>query len=562
MTLYAPCTLITFDFFLNSRSNASVLFEQELSVTMKLSHYPKAHHNRVHGADPAVQAPRRGFMKLAAINFLMLQALFLALFAYLFGAIFHQDSHTHNMNVLYVDYDGGVIGKSVREAYASLQGNDFPSLIERPASDYATPGDLEVAVCKTRFWAALYTSRGASRRLEAALAGASAATTYNKSDVLTYIWNEARYSTTVDTTIAGNIQTLSSASRVVYATSNGTGALRLLPPTDLAAASISIFADPWQLTSTNIQPTTQGSRQIYNTLVIVLILIQEFFYLGTINGLSAQFKMYERLYPHRIIIYRNLISLAYTFSGSLCITGMIWAFRASWHVNANQFALSWASLWLFAHVNFLTLDVFTVWLPPPYIPMALIAWVVLNVTSILTPFELSSGFYRWAYAMPAHEVFQVLIDIWSRGCNPQLHYALPILFALEVSGLFLSALGVYRRCHYAVLAAEAQEAGFQGRVETALALERKRDQDRREQEASQGAAEGVAEADNRASDGAEKEMDVGNIEEAEGQKDRAEIADMIRKEDSEIHREETRAGRCNFGPSFDLAFGSDTGDSR
>jgi hypothetical protein len=139
---------------------------------------------------------------------------------------------------------------------------------------------------------------------------------------------------------------------------------------------------------------------------------------------------------------------------------------------------------------------------------------------------------------------------------------LPILLALEVSGLFLSALGVYRRCHYAVLAQEAQEAGFQSRVEAALALERKRDQDKREQEASQGAAKGVAEAENRASDGAEKEMDLGNIEEAEDQKDRAELADMIRKEDSEIHREETRATHCNFGPSFDLAFSPDTGSSR
>jgi hypothetical protein len=127
---------------------------------------------------------------------------------------------------------------------------------------------------------------------------------------------------------------------VIYATSNGTGALYFLPPTDLATVSISIFADPWQLISTNIQPITQGSRLIYNTLVILLIIIQKFFYLRTINGLFAQFKIYERLYPYRIIIFRNLVFLAYTFIGSLCIAGMIWAFRASWRVNANQFALS------------------------------------------------------------------------------------------------------------------------------------------------------------------------------------------------------------------------------
>lgn len=194
-----------------------------------------------------------------------------------------------------------------------------------------------------------------------ALAGGSAATEYNRSDVLTYIWNEARYSATVDSTISANLQSLASAARLAYTSINGTGAMATLASTDSAA--VSVFADPWQLTSVNIQPTTQGSRLIYNTLVVILILIQEFFYLGTVNALYARFKIYERLYPHRIIVYRNLISLSYTFVGSLSTTGAIWAFRAGWDVNANQFVLSWMVLWLFAHANFLSLDVFTVWLP-------------------------------------------------------------------------------------------------------------------------------------------------------------------------------------------------------
>jgi hypothetical protein len=137
--------------------------------------------------------------------------------------------------------------------------------------------------------------------------------------------------------------------------------MTVLSTTDETA--VSIFADPWQLTSINIQPTAQGARVIYNTIVIILILIQEFFYLGTINALYARFKIYERLYPLRIIAFRNLLSVTYCFVGSLCVTGAIWAFRAGWHVNGSQFVLSWMVFWLFAHVNFLSLDVFTVWLP-------------------------------------------------------------------------------------------------------------------------------------------------------------------------------------------------------
>jgi hypothetical protein len=475
-------------------------------------------------------------LKAAFKNFLLLQLLFLCLFAYIFGAIFQQGGHTHNMKVLYVDYDGGIIGSAVRDAYHSLEADTFPTILERTPAQFPTPESLREEVCHARYWAALYTSSGSSIRLESALTGAT--DNYNNSDVMTYIWNEARYSAVVDSAIAGNLQTLSTAARLAWVSSNGTGAFTLISSTNMA--SISAFANPWVLVSDNIQPTTQGSRLIYNTIVIILILIQEFFYLGTVNGLYAAFKMYNRLYPHRIIAYRNMISLAYTLVGSLCVTGMIWAFRAGWEVNGNQFVLTWMILWLFAHANFLALDVFTVWLPPPYQPMALITWVILNVTSIMVPFELSAGFYRWGYALPAHEVYQVLTDIWSRGCNPQLHIALPVLFALELIGLLLSGMGVYRRCHYAVLAQEGEEKAFHERVEVALSLERKRDQDR-EQERKE------------AEDGVQPDKEAEARTETREKED---IEKAIRAEDESLQRRKTRreSQAVNFGPSFDLAF--------
>lgn len=253
------------------------------------------------------------------------------------------------------------MGAAITNAYAGLEGHDFPTLEQRTTAQFPTPDDIERQVCGTKYWAALYTSPGATARLESALAGGSAATDYNRSDVVTYIWNEARYSAVIDSDISATLQSLSSAARLAYTKTNGTGALGILASDDPAA--ISAFANPWQLTSVNIQPTTQGSRLIYNTLVIILILIQEFFYLGTINALYVQFKIYARLWPHRIIAYRNIISGAYTCVGALSTTGAIWAFRAGWHVNGNQFVLSWMILWLFAHANFLSLDVFTVWLP-------------------------------------------------------------------------------------------------------------------------------------------------------------------------------------------------------
>ena len=501
--------------------------------------YPRATENRSHGHDPALRGPRRKLLRAAALNFLMLQLLFLGLFSYIFGSLFQQGSHVHNINVLFVDYDGGIIADSLRQAYSTLKGDGFPTLIEKPAAEFPATS-LEEEVCKVRYWAALYVFPGASNRLENALSGISA---YNSSDVMAFIWNEARYSATTDSLIAVNLQTLSSTARAVYV-ANETEAHKAIAANDTTA--ISAFANPWELGSQDLMPTTQGSRLIYNTLVIILILIQEFFYLGTINGLYVRFNIYARLFPHRIIAYRMLISLSYTFVGSLCTTGAIWAFRAGWQVNSNQFALSWVVFWIFAHANFLTLDVFTVWLPPLAVPMAMITWVAFNVTSVLLPFELSPKFYYWAYAMPANEAYRTLTDIWSGGCNPQLRYSLPVLFALEIISSSLSCLGVYRRCHLALLAQEQQEKAFRERLESALKFEKEREKEIREEQRASAVNGDVEAAPNAAEEEREKE----------------ELAEVIRTEDAKIKRQQTKMDMgAHFGPSFDVAFCNQSDDS-
>ena len=434
------------------------------SLSIK-SRYPRAFDRRLPRNHPIRKHANKGFLKAATLNFLLLQLLFLGLFAYAFGSLFQQTSHTHNLKFVFVDYDGGAIGQAVREAYASLQGDSFPSLVERPPSELETEADLLETVCRADYWAALYISKGASDTLHNALSNPETTppTPYNRSNTITYIWNEALYPSVSDS-ISSSLTLLSSTARILYTTANGTGNITSIT----SPTSLSILANPWTLQSTNIQPTTQGSRVIYNTVVIILVMIQEFFYLGTINGLYAQCKLYARSGPYRIILLRNVNSLSYTFIGSLCVAGAIFAFKSGWDINGVQFVLTWMAFWLFAHTNFLTLDVFTIWVPAPFVPMALILWIVTNVTSILLPFQLNPGFYRVGYALPAHEVYQTLIDIWSGGCNPRLRYSLPVLFAWEVVGLGLSSLGVFKRCHFAVVGEERAERELMEKVDAAV----------------------------------------------------------------------------------------------
>ncbi|KAL2859244.1 hypothetical protein BJX68DRAFT_276639 [Aspergillus pseudodeflectus] len=474
--------------------------------------YPRARQQRPSIHDPTVRPRRLALLKAATINLLLLQFLFLGLFCYLFGSLFQQTGHTQHQ-------------------------------LERPALFYPDPNSIDDAVCDIDYWAALYVAPNASNLLSAAVAGGSAAASYNKSDVMTMVWNEARYPTVVDSAISDNLKALVEAARVAYTQADGKQLIQTLNASDSAA--LAAFSNPWVLSSVNLQPTTQGSRAIYNTLVIILILIQEFFFLGYVNGLYQQFQLYTSLYPHRIAIVRQMISGTYTFIGSLCTTGAIWAFRHGWHVSGSQFVITWMALWLFAHLNFLVLDVFTIWLPPPYVPMALISWIAANVTSILLPFELSPAFYRVGYALPAHSIFNVLVDIWSRGCNPQLYYALPVLFVYEVVGLILSTVGVYRRSHYAMIEQEFAEKAMQDRIE-AMVLERQ--SQFHTDETGQGEEVETSETVREAGEAPRQRRGTTATQPDE------ELSEMIRREMSRPKVDRVATSRGSTGPCFNLPF--------
>ncbi|KAH7303965.1 hypothetical protein B0I35DRAFT_445988 [Stachybotrys elegans] len=508
--------------------------------------YPRACDNRYPLSHPEVQRDRVQFFKAASLNLLIIVFLFFSLFCYLFGALYQQPTRTDRATIVWVDYDGGIIGQSVRNAYGKLRSSSFPTLYESSPAEFPTESHLWEAVCHVRYWAALFITPGASERLGLAVTGTNA-DQYDASDALAFIWNEARYPTNMDSLVAQNLRTLAEAARSAYVAINGTSVLPSIPSDN--AAAISAFANPWQLRSINIKETTQGTRIVYNTIVIVLVLIQDFFYLGVLNALYAKFKVYSRIPPTHIAVVRYVISVVFTLIGSLLLTTAIWAFRVSWDLSRVQYVLTWLTVWLFSHGNFLTLDVFTIWIPPQFVPLALVTWIVCNVTSVIIPFTLASGFYRWSYAMPSHQVYETLTDVWSNGCNPHLYYSLPILFFYEINGIVWTTIGVYRRCHYAVMADDAAKESMRIRVEAALKLEHDHDEQRR-QEAGDSTKE---KPDSSSRDGMASAGD-GNEAQSLAQVDQARTQAQAALEelDHQIKRLNSEAQRFNTGPSFRL----------
>ncbi|KAG9682430.1 hypothetical protein KCU95_g14298, partial [Aureobasidium melanogenum] len=416
---------------------------------------PEKSTHRIGHRDPFWNGRKKPFMIAAIASFMLLQVLFLVNMSYLFGSLFKSEHRVHNLHVLTVDYDGGVIGKSLQGAITQLKANTFPTFDFESSAEYPAAEDIVQAVRKGDHWAAIFTHAGASDRLAAALEGGDAAAAYDPTNTLTYVWNEVRYPAVEDATIKSSMSQLMAVVRIAYNHINGTGALQTLNKNDPTA--LQAFLNPIQGGDINIMPTGQGTRVLYNTVAMVMPIIMQFFFLMAVNGVSAEFNLYSHLPVLNNGIIRLVLSLSYTFIGSLCWAGYIWAFREDWSVDAGQFFCTWVIMWLFMHINFAVIDVATGFIPMKFLPFFVLTWVILNVTSTIWPFELAPGFYRWGYALPAHEVWQVLIQIWSGGAVDRLYQALPILFTWEIVFLPLAVVALNHRCAVAEREHKAME---------------------------------------------------------------------------------------------------------
>ncbi|KAJ6143698.1 hypothetical protein N7471_003151 [Penicillium samsonianum] len=360
---------------------------------------------------------RPRFLPAVITMFLLLQVLFLANMCYLYATQFRSSTRYHNFNLLYVDYDGGIIGKSVLDAYQQLRGDGFPTLMPESSNEYPQPEDIREAVCRGEYWGAIYSTESGSNGLESALADGSSPPTS-----LTYIWNGVRYPVWSQAAVYSNILKLIETTRSTYYANNGSSVAASANLSN--AATLEAFLDPIHAEEINIKGTEQGTRVFYNTVSMVMPILQQFFFMLALNGVSTHFDAFTKLSWKANGLVRIIASILYTLTGSLLMAGYIWAFRESWGDSEE------------------------------FMPFIVLTWVILNVASTISPFELNPGFFRWGYALPSHEAYQVLIQIWSGGCNNRLYRALPIMFSWWTVGVPIAVYAMQHRCKTAVASQE------------------------------------------------------------------------------------------------------------
>lgn len=354
--------------------------------------------------------------------------------SYLFGSTDEQRFRTHALNVLVVDFDGpAAIPEALAAAYDTMQGDRFPTLEFRSASTkYPDPASVRNAVCRGDYWGAVYVHEGASSRLALAVGG-GATDAYQSNDTVTYIYNQARYTTIVESAIRVNLETLISASRdLYYETADGRAALAALDRADPPA--VRAYLDPIRASSDTIAPTLQGSRTFYNTLNMVFPILITFFYLLAVNGISDANKLALRLRRRELWLMRFALGKVYALAAALVITAYMWAFREDWAVTDAVFAKNWMIVWWQIDINWQVFDAFIgSYVPLQFNAFFMLTWVVLNVASAAFPFEVAPDFYRVGYALPGRNIYTLQIQAWT-GCGGGLEVALPVLFAWWLLG--------------------------------------------------------------------------------------------------------------------------------
>ncbi|KAJ4226106.1 hypothetical protein NW757_014259 [Fusarium falciforme] len=385
---------------------------------------------------------------------ILLWLIFLGDMAYLFGTTFSQRYRTHALKVLVVDFDDGeAIPQAVQATYQMMQGSQFPTLeFQVPSPEYPDPATVKEAVCSGDYWGAMYIRSGASSDLASAVSGGPVAAGYQPHDAVTYIYNQARYSTISDNAIGANLQALVSASRsAYYNTTDGRDALVNLNRSDPNA--VRAYLNPIQPSSDIITFTQQGSRAFYNTLNVVFPILLTFFFFMAVNAISDANGLSLRLRRREVWLLRFVLGKSYALIAALIVTAYIWAFREDWAVADAVFVRNWLIVWFQIDINWQVFDVTL----GTYIPMQLasffmLTWVIINVASTAFPFEVAPGFYRVGYGLPGYSIYSLQVQAWS-GCANKLKVALPILLVWWMLGHIAVVFSVRKRCANAEQAA-------------------------------------------------------------------------------------------------------------
>ncbi|KAL8280674.1 hypothetical protein RQP46_006997 [Phenoliferia psychrophenolica] len=320
------------------------------------------------------------------------------------GAIYQRPQHVPSLNGAIVNFDGGMTGKVVEQVFSMLSGqpgNLTWSVLD--ATKFSGPEEVANLVIEGEYWAAVVVNEGASSNYMQAVKAVDAM--YDPTSAITAFGAQARNERAFGMQVLMAVQLPLIMISVKFAAMNAGMNLAGLPnlATIMKTAPM-LVTRPIFFQLKNIRPLDE-SVGVAMTLVGLIILAIMTFYVVIVNY-NARLAYYTRL-SYASNVSARVLPLVWTyFFASLCYCLVSLAFQVDFtkYFGHAGFVIYWMSTYLGMLAIGFTMETVAAVLSPPRTVPFMLFFIVVNLSTIFFPIDLTNNVYRYGYAMPFHSM--------------------------------------------------------------------------------------------------------------------------------------------------------------
>ena len=362
-------------------------------------------------------------------SFAVVIAIF-AVFSIFWGALWK--SPVGNLSGWVVDFDGGVVGKSVVQGLTAGSSLSRVTFTSRPASEFSG-GIAQVmnSVVEHHTWVAVVVNPGASDRLLASYANPNSS--YRGLEAITVYGNEARNENAFRSLIRPSVQAVLDITSQRFALQSVPGLLSSANVTHILSTSPQTILAPISYTVDNIVPFDHPVASAATFVGLIYVLILSFFVVMIGNAAREVSGMSKKLTLRSLIVTRFVSTFTAYFFLSLFYSLLSLAFQLDFtrKFGHGGFVIFWMLNWVGMLSVGLALEAMVTLLTVRFIPFFLIIWIIVNVSVCILPIEVLPIFFRYGYAVPFYNINRAVRTIVF-GTKNQLGQNFGILIAWAV----------------------------------------------------------------------------------------------------------------------------------
>ncbi|SPC68172.1 related to SNG1  len=362
---------------------------------------------------PRIREQRIGYIKTMGFVTLFITIVIWAVMSIYWGSVWKEIDLSPNLTAWIVNGDSGAVGAAVQEALLAANNGPKPHstwLVVDPAR-FPTQEQLDYEVTNTMStWMIVEIVQHATAKLEHArvngdaswdprsLVSATYATSRNFQVVPSMVLSPA---TTTLNKVLAQLNTQLAGEYLATIAGNATAVNNL-------ANAPQTIASPIVLNSRDLRP--------YNVAVAIAVLVVGLIYVAILafNATMANFAARQGLLPYlkfrSLVALRIVAPLVWYFFMSLMVSLLNIAFEVPFG-RTFSYGAGFMTWWAVTFVGMCVLGFVTECamslVGQKFVGFALVFWIILNVSTVSFPIELSPSLYKYGYMMPFYSIRQV-----------------------------------------------------------------------------------------------------------------------------------------------------------